>query len=189
MTDFILTAVSPLGGYEREFTGVSLRELPNLTIVAVSIPLGEEQSFARALKVAYGVEGPNHGCSVILKGGEIRIVRFAADQVLVLFDHDEPYAAQVVSEALKGGGYAVDQTHNWVALALSGLLSRVALERICAINLHKDVFAIDGAERTVMEHLGVIVVRIGEDEFMLMSASSSAKSFLHAIETSIIYVS
>jgi sarcosine oxidase subunit gamma len=41
------------------------------------------------------------------------------------------------------------------------------------------------AQRTVMEHLGVLILRTGDDAFMLLSASSSAKSFLHALETSV----
>jgi sarcosine oxidase subunit gamma len=36
-----------------------------------------------------------------------------------------------------------------------------------------------------MEHLGTIVLRDGTDSFLLLSAHSSAESFLHAVETSI----
>ena len=42
--------------------------------------------------------------------------------------------------------------------------------------------------RTVMEHLGVIIHRESDGTYLLMSASSSAESFLHAVETSIKYV-
>jgi len=189
VADFTLTAEPPLRSYKREFDGVLLRELPRLAIVAVSIPLGQDREIAKALKAAYKTGLPDHGGSLVSKDGKTRIMRFTQDQVLVLFDHDEPNAALVVSSVLKGKGYVVDQTHNWVALSLSGPLSRAALERICAVNLHKDAFLVDKAERTVMEHLGAIVVRKNEDEFLLMSASSSAKTFVHALETSIKYVS
>ncbi len=189
MADFILTAESPLGGYNRSFDGAELSELADLAYVAVSVPNGEDVAFAKALQAGYKVGMPDNGCSLLGNDGEARIIRFTADQVFVLINHNKPDAAQVVSTALGGMGYPVDQTHNWVALSLSGPLARAALERICAINLHKDAFAIDKAERTVMEHLGAMVVRTGEDEFLLMSASSSARSFLHALETSISYVS
>ena len=43
----------------------------------------------------------------------------------------------------------------------------------------------DHAARTVMEHLGVLILRTGEDDYLLLSASSSAKSFLHAVEVSL----
>ena len=170
MPDFTLTAISPLGGYKRSFPDANLRELPALAIVAVSIPKGEDAKVAKAIKAAYQTELPDHGGSVVSKDGEFRLIRFAADQLLVLFDSTAPDAAQLVDYALKGTGYIVDQTHNWVSLSLSGGPSRAALERICAVNLHKDVFAINRAERTVMELLGAIIIRSDEDEFMLMSA-------------------
>ena len=40
-----------------------------------------------------------------------------------------------------------------------------------------------------MEHLGTIIIRTEQDTFLLLSASSSAGSFLHAVETSIRNVS
>jgi methylglutamate dehydrogenase subunit D len=36
-----------------------------------------------------------------------------------------------------------------------------------------------------MEHLGTILLREADDRFLLMSASSSARSFLHGLETSL----
>ena len=77
------------------------------------------------------------------------------------------------------------QSDNWVGVRISGTRSRDALERICPLDLHPDVFGIDQVARTVMEHLGVIILREDKDSFLMLSASSSAKSFLHAIETSI----
>ena len=185
MADFSLRTMPPLGGYERDFNGTELRELVNLAIVVVSIPNDEGAIFAQALLAGYGAEMPDHGNSVLAKEGKTRIIRFARDQVMVLFDHETPDAPGVVSKAMNGVGYAVDQTHNWVTLALSGPLARAALERICAVNLHKDAFARNLAERTALEKMGAIVIRTGEDEFLLMSGVSSAKSFLHAVETSI----
>ena len=60
-----------------------------------------------------------------------------------------------------------------------------ALERICPLDLDPLGFEGDGAARTTMEHMGAFVMRDGEGGFFLMSARSSAKSFLHAVETSI----
>ncbi|MYA88775.1 MAG: sarcosine oxidase subunit gamma, partial [Boseongicola sp. SB0662_bin_57] len=41
---------------------------------------------------------------------------------------------------------------------------------------------------TVMEHMGAMAIRTGDDAFLLLSAGSSAESFLHAVETSYRYV-
>ena len=77
----------------------------------------------------------------------------------------------------------------WVALDISGPKARDALERICPIDLHDDAFAIMDLARTTMEHLGVIILRTDEERWRLLSASSSARSFLHALETSVKNVS
>ena len=68
---------------------------------------------------------------------------------------------------------------------ISGKGVRRALERICSLNLGPTVFEIDAAARTSMEYLGTIIIRNDEDSFLLMSASSSANSFLNAVEKSI----
>ena len=73
----------------------------------------------------------------------------------------------------------------WVMLEISGPKSREALARLCTLDLHADTFAEGEVARTMMEHLGVIILRNAPDSFILLSARSSAKSFLHAVETSI----
>jgi len=85
-----------------------------------------------------------------------RLIRTGPDQALLLFDSHE-----------------------------SGSGVRTALERLCPLDLHPDAFAVNTAQRTVMEHMGAMIVRTNDDQFLLMSASSSARSFLHAVETSI----
>ena len=102
-----------------------------------------------------------------------------------MFTHATPDAERVVAARLNGAAYTTDQTDVWVALGLSGAARGAALERICPIDLHPDAFAVDDAARTVMEHLGVLILRTDADEYLLLSASSSARSFLHAVETSL----
>ena len=46
----------------------------------------------------------------------------------------------------------------------------------------------DVSARTVMEHMGAMIVHLSGDRFLLLSASSSAQSFLHAVELSYRYV-
>ena len=48
---------------------------------------------------------------------------------------------------------------------------------------------LDQHARTSMEHLDTLIIRTAENSYHLMSASSSAGSFLHAVETSIKNVS
>jgi sarcosine oxidase subunit gamma len=79
-----------------------------------------------------------------------------------------------------------DQSDSWVILALSGLHSRQTLARICPIDCSASAMPIGTTARTSMEHLGAIITRRPDEGdhqpcFWLLSARSSAASFLHAI--------
>lgn len=187
MADFTLTASPLLGGYERKFGSTSLRERDELALVSLAIPLGEDKKAAAAIKKAYGLPLPSPVLSA--EAGGKRLVSTTADQLMLIFEHATPDANQVVNEALNGACYTTDQTDVWIVLDLSGPLAHAALERLCPLDLHPDVFPIHSAARTTMEHMGAMVIRTGADSFLLLSASSSAASFLHAVETSLHYVS
>jgi sarcosine oxidase subunit gamma len=167
-----------------EIAGVRLWAPNDLALVSLALPLGGEAAAEQAVRAAYGVALSGIGRSVVAGDGT-RLIRLAPDLAFALFPHATPDAERVVAERLKGAVYTTDQTDVWVALALSGGNTRRALERICPIDLHPDVFGMDHAARTVMEHLGVLILRTGDDDYLLLSASSSANSFLHAIEVSL----
>lgn len=78
-----------------------------------------------------------------------------------------------------------DQSDSWMMLRMSGTRCRQALERICPLDLHPDMFELDDVARTVMEHLSVVILRESEDGFLLLSPRSSARSFVHEIEVSV----
>ena len=65
-------------------------------------------------------------------------------------------------------GYYSDQSDSWSIIKISGE-DFSALERICPIDLSIEKFKIDGVNRTQMEHLSVIMIRIAVNEFILMS--------------------
>jgi sarcosine oxidase subunit gamma len=182
--DLTLTSAPPLAGYDANFGDLHLTAPADLAIVSLALPLGGEDAARKAIKSAYGIELPAPGKSALSKDGA-RLVRLGLDMAFVIFTHATPDAEPVVAGKLKGKLYTTDQTDVWTGLSLSGPRARAALERICPIDLHADAFAEGDAARTVMEHLGALIIRTGPDAFLLLSASSSAGSFLHAIETSI----
>lgn len=185
MVDFKLSPAPLLGGYSKDWGTVTLRERDDLAVVSMAIPLGADKKFASALKAAFKLSMPSATASKATKTH--RALKSSADQLLLLFSHDTPDANAVVNAALKGAAYSTDQTDNWVALEIDGSGARTALERICPIDLASDVFKVGDFARTTMEHLGSLIIRTGNNQVLLMSASSSAKSFLHAVETSIQY--
>ncbi|MGB0854253.1 MAG: sarcosine oxidase subunit gamma [Pikeienuella sp.] len=182
-----LIATTPLGGFSATFSGTALAEVTDLALVSLACPLGGEAALDTALADGLSLSRPAAGGS-IQKDGQ-RLIWTTPDQMLLAFEHDGPDAAAVIAGKLGEAAYLTDQTDNWCALSLNGPLARAALERICPVDLHPDAFAENAAARTVMEHMGAIIVRTGPDEFLLLSASSSAGSFLHAVETSLKNVS
>lgn len=185
MTEYTLTAAQPLMGYAREFGDVSLTAPDALAIVAVALPLGAEENAKKAIRSAYGAALPDIGRMALSRDEKTTLMRLGSDLAFVLFSCETPDAEARVAGKLGDAAYVTDQTDVWCALKIDGPGSRAALERICMLDLHADAFTDGAVARTVMEHLGVIIARTGTDSFLLLSASSSAKSFLHAIETSV----
>lgn len=158
----------------------------DLALVSVATPLGGDEALAEALNSGWSLAMPEPTLSLV--SGETRAIRTTPDQILLMFPHDGPTANAAVQAKLNGTGYTTDQTDNWVILDVSGPDTLAALELICPLDLHADRFSVDAAGRTTMEHMGAMIIRLGADRFLLLSASSSAGSFLHAVETSYRYV-
>ncbi|WP_246162237.1 sarcosine oxidase subunit gamma [Roseovarius faecimaris] len=184
MPEFRLTAEPPLAGVDHDYGDMRLSAPADVALVSIALPLGGEAAAGKAVKAAYGVALPEVGMSAKAKDGA-RLMRLSPDLAMVMFTHATPDAERVVAERLKGAAYTTDQTDVWCALELNGPGAVRALERICPLDLHDAAFAVDAAQRTVMEHLGVVIIRTGAEGWLLLSASSSAGTFLHAIETSI----
>ena len=181
MAEFTLTAKTPLDGLDITIGNCRLCEIP-LMLASVAIPLNGEEALAAALKQQFGLAMPQ--AKMTTQAASIRAARTGPDQ-LMLFMTDT--TAANVEEALAGVGYVTDQTDNWVLCTLSGTGARAALERICPVDLEDTQFPEHAYARTVMEHMGAAVLRTGPADWLLMSASSSAKSFVHAIELSMRY--
>lgn len=185
MADPVLKPRPPLDGFHRQFGGVEVTELTDIALVSIATPQGGEAALIDALARAYKADLPAVGQSTVSSDGVTRFLGLQPGQTFAMFTHEGDRAVETVSAKLGDAGYYTDQSDSWVILQLSGAQTRDALERICPIDLHPDAFEGGAVTRTVMEHLGTIILRTGNDEFMLLSARSSAKSFLHAVLTSV----
>ena len=185
MLDLALEAKPLLGHFEKAYQGAELTEATALEIVSIAIPLGGEAAFVAALSAAFKTKKPEPGESTLSEDGKTRFLWMSPDQLFSLTEKAVSNAEAEVREKLKSSVYVTLQSDSWVGLRLSGPKARAALERICPIDLHPASFPEGCVARTVMEHLGVVIVRESDDGFLLLSASSSAGSFLHAIKTSI----
>ena len=186
MPEFTLQATAALGDYEQQFNGgVHLAEQSQLAIVSVAIPLGQKTVVAQRVETVLELTLPRVGQSTVTRDTKIRLLGLAEDRFFIIINLSENSLANTADHFLQGAAYTTDQTDAWVGLEITGPPVREILERLCPLDLHPDVFSVNSATRTVMEHLGVIIVRTGENDFLLLCPRSFAHSFLHAMETSV----
>lgn len=98
---------------------------------------------------------------------------------------EAPFAShELIADLLKGAlgdaASVTEQTDAWVGFDLAAPDLAPLLERLCNV----DFPAVpDGyATRTMMEHLGVYLIKHGPGDVRLYGPRSSAKSLLHALE-------
>ena len=200
-----LTAQSPLGGYEMITDGTSLIEVTGLSMVSIAPLAGNQTAFQTAMAKLFktgktdrtGRTGsPKPSATMALdRSGKPRCILMpsAQNQWFLCFDDDgtNPIdaAKALLGKSLSNQIAMTDQSDSWVILALSGLNSRQTLARICPIDCSASAMPIGTTARTSMEHLGAIITRRPDEGdhqpcFWLLSARSSAASFLHAITKS-----
>lgn len=185
MADIVLTAKAPLEGLDIATDTCRLRAVSDLGFVSLAIPQGGDKPFAAALKKACGLALPDARVSTV--SARARAVRTGPDQVMLMLPEGADTDGASVATTLDGTAYTTEQTGAWVVIELSGTGARTALERICPIDLDPEQFPVDAFARTVMEHMGALILRTAPDTYLLASASSSARSFADAVEHSMHY--
>ena len=181
MAETGLTALSALGGADLRIGENRIVERAELALVSLAAPMDGAAALAAALESAYGLSVPDSRISTV--AGDRRIVRTAPDQFLLIFPHPAPDATKTVEAALGGAGYVVDLSDALFIVEISGAVCRAALERLCPIDVHADRFPVGAFAQTHMAHMDATLIRHAENRFQLIVARSSARSFLHHVET------
>ena len=191
-----LTAQSPLGGYNMIVDGTSLIEVTGLSMVSVAPLAGSQAAFKMGIAKLFKTDKSDslEPCATMAldQSGKQRCILMpsAQNQWFLCFDDDgtNPIdaAKALLGTSLSKQMAMTDQSDSWVILALSGPQSRQTLARICPIDCGVSAMPIGTTARTSMEHLGAIITRRPDEGdyqpcFWLLSARSSAASFLHAI--------
>ncbi|SMX22550.1 sarcosine oxidase subunit gamma [Boseongicola aestuarii] len=182
MADISLVPAPVLGGFQQTFATCSLAERIDIALISIAIPRQGKDALTQGISARWALDMP--GATKMTQANGLRAIPLTADQFLLAFTPENERTEASVQADLEGIGYTTVQTDAWVILELSGKGSIAALERICPLDLDLEVFPNESASRTVMDHLGVLIARLADDRFWLMSARSSAASFLHAVDTS-----
>ena len=185
MAEFMLHPLSPLGGIESRYRELDFAEVSDQDIVSIATPLGEQQSLFEAVVGAYHIELPSVGRWQRSPVDNTYFLGTAPNQYLIMSDHSKFSAENKIRNKLGETIYVTDQSDSWVVIKIGGPKSRAALERVCAIDLHPDFFPAGNVARTLLDHIGTIILAEGNDQFLLLSARSSANSFCKTLQRSI----
>ena len=185
MGDYALKSISPLNEYSRNFKENLLEEVVGMEVISIATSVENKDFLNKQLIEIFDLELPVPGKSHLNSNGLSRLLGLSLDQWLIV-SVDQKYELKALLEnSLSNKSYVTLQTDAWVCIRISGRSALKALERVCPVNLDPDLFLKDYIARTMMEHLGSIVICENPNSYLLMSASSSAKSFLHALEVSL----
>ena len=189
--NFTLTASSPLDRHRTIVDGASLTELSPRSIVSVSPFAESEELFNTAIHNLFkGVYPSATQAAEITGKNACVLLPSSRSQWFLCFDDEvlDPVASagDLIGKMLSNRVAMTDQSDAWVTLQLTGPLIHFTLERICPIDCSSSAMPIGTTARTMIGHLGVIILRRSDDEngnpiFWIMSARSSAASFLHVI--------
>lgn len=188
MADQLIKATSPLLGFTQTIGDTVVREVSSMSLISIATPLGGGDALDALLEKIFKLKRPVAGKLHRSERGDA-LLGLQADQCLLVSDFEAINSATALKQTLGDAAYITDQSDGWVIVDIQGPLSRTALERICPIDLAEDVFTQHDVARTSMEHLSVIIERVGLSCFRLYSPRSSADSFLHSIVLSLSNVS
>ncbi|RKT79631.1 sarcosine oxidase subunit gamma [Terracoccus luteus] len=175
-----LGAVSPAAHLTEAFTaaavsgdrGVTLREVPFVTMVAVQVARGSD--VAAGVEQALGLLLPER-CGQVSAGDGASVLWFGPGEFLVVADGFAPELPPRLVAPVEGlAGAVVDVSANRTTLELSGPSARLVLEKGCPADLHPRSFPVGTAILTRVGSVNVALWRVADDTWRLLPRSSFA---------------
>ena len=179
---FRLTASSPLGGAIVDCGPNVIEERSDHSIYSLSEPVGGARTLAEVIREEFALDPPSPTISTV--SDDFRAVKVSPDKTLIIYSgQPSEWDGRLVASSPEMA-YVVDQTDAWCVLEMSGPDARAASCRWCSFDLSTDVFQINAAACTAIDHLPAVLIRTGGDRFLLLTPRSSAKSVLATLEMS-----
>ena len=171
--NFTLTASRPLDRHCTIVDGASLIEVSPRPIVSVSPFNGHEAKFNTAIDKLFNGASLSTTKAFELTGeNACLLLPSSHSQWFLCFDDEvpDPVAAAInlFGKMPLNQVAMTDQSDAWVILALTGPLVYRTLERICPIDCSSPAMPIGTAARTVIDHIGAIVLRRPDDDLSLI---------------------
>lgn len=173
-----LQAQSPLGDLRKKYEGLSLKEVSSHELVALSQAEGEEKAFKAAFKKQFGKTPPAPLELKTINNGHA--FWSGQGQYMLLIEGENVDADRDVAAGFEGVGYATLQTDGWAHLTLSGPRVLDVFERFIPLDMRS--FKVGQATRTHAHHMAVMVLRVAEDDYRLLTPRTSCPSFVESLE-------
>ena len=170
-----LIAKSALDARRQSIGTMTLAEVDAGLIRSVAVFPGGAKAVAKGLK-SLGLAMPEPNSFSEKKSA--RIVWTGRDQAFLL-------GAEVT--ALEGAA-VTDQTDGWTMLALGGAGAADVLARLVPLDLRLSAFPVGGAVRTQLNHMNVVILRVGDHAFEIMVFRSMARTAWHEIEAAMLMI-
>ncbi len=183
VNNFNLVAEPPLGFNQKKFKNLILFEELEYSLISVSLSDNHYTLFKKNIFNSFKLDLPKVGSTKISTVDNTKIIALQPNQYFFMYKRISDFPVDELKSHV-GIGYYSDQSDSWSIIKISGENTISALERICPIDLSIEKFKIDGVNRTQMEHLSVIMIRIAVNEFILMSPRSSSHSFYNILTQS-----
>ena len=167
--------------------GVSLREIPFLTMVGIRVQPGTPA--AEAVAAAAGVPLPGGHGQVSGSPGSTAVVWIGPDEFLLVGPQDgapspdpgtaaglstDPVVPELVAALGGEPGAVVDLSANRTTLELDGPSARAVLEKGCHVDLHPRAFGPGNAVSTTLGPVPVLLWQTAEQTYRILPRASFA---------------
>lgn len=177
-----LAALTPLGAAAPKILqigAVTISEVVDRALASVSCRQGRKAAFDAAASALFGIELPAPGQSAA--GAVWSLIWTGPEQWFA----EAPFAshediARIVKDGLGDSASVTEQTDGWVRFDIEGAGVVTLMERLCPVPARR--MGTGAATRTLMEHMGCLVIcRSKGRHFSLLAPRSFAGSLHHAL--------
>lgn len=162
----------------QSWPGFTLAEMTGVALASLATRRDGEQALRAAVERAFGLALPEPGGRV--EPDPIGVFWMGHEQWFVEAERTaKPNLVSTLASAVGDSASVTDQSDSWARLHVAGAWTRSVLEKLCPLDLHPGAFPAGSTARTTMEHIGAVIMLLGDGEtFVLLTPRSSARSFL-----------
>ncbi|MFS4583504.1 sarcosine oxidase subunit gamma [Phaeobacter sp. C3_T13_0] len=178
-----LKPLTPLGSDKPqiiEIGNLTIAEITDNALASLTARANQVSTLHSTLEVTHGITLPDVGASS--RSEDLSVFWMGPDQWMISAPHDRhELLARNLKQVVGGIASVVEQTDGWCRFDVVGPRLCDLFERLS--NAPVRTMTPGNAIRGTLEHLGVFLWRLEEDQMAVLGPRSSAKSLHHALVT------